>query len=233
MIGSPTAREETSAEAISARIDRLLVKADQERAEQYRLRGMSRSPRTTRRQMNTGAHAPGERAGQPGSALWRCRNAWSRWTEAAQKFDGLGKELRARRELRNIRLTNDGFQVFFYRNGKYALTKHFAGFSEESLAAAKIFRDQADKSLPSTRRCEIPPEVLKALSLDSAVDGVARCHQRSCYRVSYRKQDGRDTARSFYYRQIREEEAYAAAIAFREELLRTSSVSLRVLQPFR
>jgi len=71
-------------------------------------------------------------------------------------------------EFRNIRVTNDGYQVVISR-AKVEVSKLFAGHSRKSLRAAEKFRNQLLKELPNKRINPIPRRVLSALKLKSPV----------------------------------------------------------------
>ena len=148
------------------------------------------------------------------------RAAQERWRGSARRFTGLDVRQSAKIELRHIRLTRSGYQVLIIRGGKKVFSRYFVGFSEESLLAAMRVRDEALRKVPPRRSNPIPPEVLRALGLSSAVVGIFRFPRRSVYRVQYRDAEGKRRLHSSYYRQVPEVDAYAAAIAFRQETLR-------------
>lgn len=124
--------------------------------------------------------------------------------------------MRAREELLHIRLHTSGFQVVLNRKGNY-VSRFFHGFGEDSLKAAMDFRDKLFTDLPTRRSNTIPPEVLSALGLSAPVRGIQRLPSRSVYRVRFRV-NGKRNLRGFYFRRVSEVEAYAAAIAFLEEV---------------
>ena len=133
------------------------------------------------------------------------------------------KRPRAFTEFTNIRVLPSGYQVTLTRAGN-EFSRHFAGLSESSHRAAIRFRDKVLRELPAKRLNNVPPRVLKALGLSKPVVGVFRTPRRSMYQVSYR--DGkRRCVRAFAWgRERNEVEAYAAAIAFRKETLRSVGV---------
>lgn len=123
-------------------------------------------------------------------------------------------------EFRNIRVTNDGFQVVFTR-ARIELRKYFAGHSPESLQAALKFRDRALKEIPNKRLNIIPRRVLKALGFKAPVVGVFRPTGRHHYSVTYTDRDGRKRTRAFtWYHEDEEVTAYSKAVAFRKKTLR-------------
>jgi hypothetical protein len=139
--------------------------------------------------------------------------AWAKWRGAAQKFKGIGKQLEARAELRNIRLSGSGYQVVFNHKNNY-LSRCFAGSDEASLQRAIRFRDEVLRDRPRRKRSPVPMEVLHALGLSEEVTGIYRLPSRSVYRVEYRGPDGRVALKQFYFRCVPEVDAYAAAISF-------------------
>jgi hypothetical protein len=159
-------------------------------------------------------------ASKPLSRPERDRAARERWKGAARRFKGLDIRLNARQELRYIFLTKWGYQVRIHRAGKHAFTRSVRGFSAKSLQAAMLLRDEAMREMPTKRLHAIPPKVLHALGLSSAVLGISRWPPRSVYRVFYRDAAGKPRLRQFYYRQVPEEDAYAAAIAFLQKTLK-------------
>lgn len=113
----------------------------------------------------------------------------------------------------------DGYQVRIVRGKKPVFSRHIAGLSEESLLKAMRVRDKAVRELPRERRYPIPPAVLRELGLSAPVIGICRLKSQLAFRASYRTRDGRKHGRSFYYRQVPEAVAYAAAIVFLQEVL--------------
>ena len=74
-------------------------------------------------------------------------------------------------EFRNIRVTNDGYQVVITR-AKVEFSKLFARHTTKSLRAAEKYRDRLLKTLPNKRLNEIPQWILSALKLKKPVVGV-------------------------------------------------------------
>jgi hypothetical protein len=144
-------------------------------------------------------------------------SAWAQWEGAAQRFEGIGPELEAQLELRNIRLYECGYEVVI-RRGSTKLQRCFRGFSEKTLNRAKKWRDEMLQLTAPRRKNGIPGEVLRKLGLSEPVVGVYRLASRSSYRINYTTADGRRTMKAFYYRCVPEEDAYAAAIAFLREV---------------
>ena len=120
-------------------------------------------------------------------------------------------------EFTNIRVLPSGFQVTLTRSG-LEFSRHFAGHSEESRRAAIQFRDKALRELPPKRLNDVPRPVLKALGLSSAVVGVFRTPKREMYQVGYRDA-GKQRTRAFSWSWRSEVDAYAAAVAFRHEII--------------
>lgn len=141
------------------------------------------------------------------------------WRGAAGRFKGLSEELTARIELRNIHFGTHGYKVSFMRDGE-SFSRHFAGLSEESLAAAINFRDEAAKIVGEPKTLAIPARVLKSLGLAKAVVRIAREAASSSYSVSYKNEAGKNRSRKFSFLYVPEEDAYAAAIGFLEETLK-------------
>ncbi|MBA3832283.1 MAG: hypothetical protein H0X34_10395 [Chthoniobacterales bacterium] len=159
-------------------------------------------------------------ADEPPSPVGRIQAAWARWEGAAARFKGLDIRLEARQELRYIFPTQCGYQVRIHRSGKTPFNRSVKGQSEESLHEAMRIRDWALQERPAKRLHPIPPKVLRALGLTSAVLGINRWAPRSVYRVSYTDPIGQTRLRHFYYRVVTEEDAYAAAIAFLQTTLK-------------
>lgn len=84
----------------------------------------------------------------------------------------------------NIRVLPSGYQVAITR-AKVEVTRHFAGHTEESLAAALRFRDRLLKKMPPKRLNQIPPKILRAAGLTEPPPGVFRKAQRRAYTVSW------------------------------------------------
>jgi hypothetical protein len=161
------------------------------------------------------------KADRPPSHNERIQAAWDRWEGAAARFNKLDIRLQAKQELRHITLTKCGYQVRIKRGGRYAFQRSVIGHSEESLQAAMRLRDEALRETPPAKRLHpIPPRVLRALGLTSAVLGINRWAPRSVYRVTYTDPTGRTRVRQFYYRVVPEEDAYAAAIVFLQTTLK-------------
>ena len=126
---------------------------------------------------------------------------------------------RQRLEVKNIRVLPSGYQVCVTRE-KTEFSKHFAGHTPKSLRVAETYRDMLLRELPSKRRHNIPPRVLKALKLKQAVVGVTRYPKR-CYAVSYRDNARRIKTKTFSWRLPKDEiKAYAAAVEFRKKKLK-------------
>ena len=141
------------------------------------------------------------------------------WQGAARRFKGLSERLRLQTELRNITLDDGGYGVSFMRRGE-TFKRYFAGLTEERLSAAVRFRDEALKVLGGTRSQSIPPRVLQALGLSVPVPGIARNAPASAYVVRCKDMDGSKKSRNFSFAHLAEEDAYAAAIEFLEEIHR-------------
>jgi hypothetical protein len=139
---------------------------------------------------------------------------------AASRFRGLSAALRAHQELveslRYIRRTTTGYQVTIYR-GIAKFDKTFKEFSPESLQRAMQARDEALARLGPRRLHLVPEEVLRSLGLTGPMIGITRFPKRSVYRVDYRE-NGKARVKLFYFRHVPEADAYAAAIAFTDEL---------------
>jgi hypothetical protein len=122
-------------------------------------------------------------------------------------------------EFKNIRVLPSGYQVSIVR-AKIEFSRHFAGHSEESYRAAIRFREKVLRELPPKRLNQIPRPVLAAAGLREAVVGVFRHAGRSMYQVGYRE-NGQPRNRAFTWGAQRSEaEAYAAAVAFREKMIK-------------
>lgn len=129
------------------------------------------------------------------------------------------KRPRAITEFKNIRVLPSGYQVAVVRAG-IEFSRHFAGLSEESHRAAIRFRDKTLRELPPKRLNKIPPRVLEASGLTKPVVGVFRHSGRSMYQVGYRDEKGHQRNQAFTWSARRsEEEAFAAAVAFRKEMI--------------
>ena len=126
---------------------------------------------------------------------------------------------RAIEEFSNIRITNDGFQVVFVRDKK-AITRYFAGHSEESMHAAQEYRDRMRKKVPSKRVNTVPRQVLNELGLSEPVVGVFRPAGRGHYTVIYFDRQGEKRTRAFSWKKESETAAYAKAVAWRKRALR-------------
>jgi hypothetical protein len=109
-------------------------------------------------------------------------------------------------------------QIRINRVGQPYFSRSVIGHSEESLREATRVRDEALRSTTARRANQIPPRVLRALGLSSAVLGITRLPSRSVYRVEYTDAAGRRRTRQFYFRAVPEEDAYAAAIIFLESI---------------
>lgn len=155
----------------------------------------------------------------------RCLCAWRRWLRAASTFDDVGDKIRAQRDLRHIRRYTHGYEVVINRSGRKVVYRHFRGFSQQSLEGAMRFRDEIVGSVAPERANSVPAHVLEALGLSRPVIGVYRLPQWSVYRVEYRDGEGNRKQRQFYFRQISETMAYAAALAFRKDLLKRSNIA--------
>jgi len=129
-------------------------------------------------------------------------------------------------EFTNIRVLPSGYQVCVTR-AKIEFSRHFAGHTDASLARALRFRDKALRELPTKRLNPVPRRVLQALGLEREVVGVFRTPKRLFYQVTFRDA-GKMRMRTFTWRTRPEAEAYAAAIAFREELVRKTPRHTRV-----
>jgi hypothetical protein len=122
-------------------------------------------------------------------------------------------------EFKNIRVTNDGYQVVITR-GKIEFSRLFARHTKKSLRAAQQCRDQLLKELPSKRINVIPRRILVALGLSQPVIGVFRHPQKQAYGVAYIDKTGRRRSRSFSWSSDGEVAAYAEAVAFRKQSIR-------------
>lgn len=124
-------------------------------------------------------------------------------------------------EFTNIRVLPSGYQVALTRGG-HEFSRHFAGHTASSLRAAMRFRDRALRELPPKRLNLIPRAMVIAAGLNEPAVGVFRKPTRSMYEVSY-EEKGRRIARAFAWGKKRSEaEAYVAAVAFREQMVRRS-----------
>jgi hypothetical protein len=124
------------------------------------------------------------------------------------------------RKFKNIRVTNDGYQVVVVR-AKIEISQYFRGHSRESLRAAEAFRDQILQEVPPKRLNPIPEKVLRALGRAEPVVGVFRHPTRQHYAVSYTDREGRQCSRAFSWRVDSEATAYAKAARFRERTLKS------------
>jgi hypothetical protein len=146
--------------------------------------------------------------------------AWARWRGARSRFKGLDVRLETRQKLRDITKTKSGYLVRLYSTGRPVFRRSVSGHSEESLRKAMRIRDQALREIHGRRIHQIPARVLKALGLSEPIIGISRLPSRSVYRVDYHDATGRRRLRQFYFRVVPEEDAYAAAIAFLQSLLK-------------
>ena len=138
------------------------------------------------------------------------------------------KRPRAITEFKNIRLLPSGYQVSLVRAG-IEFSRHFAGHSEQSHQAAIRFRDKALRDLPPKRLNKIPPRVLAAAGLTVPMVGVFRHPTRSMYQVGYRDEAGRQRNRAFSWNAKKgEAEAFAAAVAFRKEMIKGKAKSRKI-----
>jgi hypothetical protein len=135
---------------------------------------------------------------------------------AAKRFTGLSEELWMRMELRSISAKPGGFLVQFFRAGK-RFDRWFPGTSDESLAAAIDFRDEAEQILGGRARNAIPAGVLSLLRLPAPVRGIHRDPRDLSYGVVYKDAKGETRSRDFCFKHVPEEDAYASAIAFLEQ----------------
>lgn len=139
---------------------------------------------------------------------------------AASVFPGLSEALREHIEvldrLRNIRRVTNGYQVLIHR-GATRFARTFGGFSPEHLARAMQARDEALALLGCGRSHLIPEGVLRRVGLAGPMTGITRFPKRSVYRVEYRE-SGRSRIKLFYFRHVPEADAYAAAVAFADEI---------------
>lgn len=146
-------------------------------------------------------------------------------TKAAKSSHGEPRVPLLVTEFTNIRVLPSGYQVSVTR-AKIEFSRHFAGHSEASLQAAARFRDKVLRELPPKRINPVPRKVLAALGLDREVVGVYRHPTRPYYEVSF-SENGKWRMRTFFWNKRDEADAYAAAVAFREELVRQSERSSR------
>lgn len=132
------------------------------------------------------------------------------------------KSTKALKEIKNIRVTNDGYQVLAVRS-KVPHRKFFAGHTKKSLPEAEKYRDTLLKKVPAKRVSGIPPRVLAALGLDEPVTGVFRHPNRPHFGVAYTDESGHRCSRAFSFRNEEEEvAAYAKAMKFRKKTVRES-----------
>ena len=130
------------------------------------------------------------------------------------------KRPKAFTEFTNIRVLPSGYQVTLTR-AKIEFSRHFAGHSDASLAAALKFRDKALRELPQKRLNPVPRAVLKAVGLEHEAVGVFRHPRRQFYQVGF-KEKGHLRMRTFSWKKRPEADAYAAAVAFRRTVERRS-----------
>lgn len=122
-------------------------------------------------------------------------------------------------EFRNIRKLPSGYQVSVTRKKK-EFSKHFAGHSPKSLAAAQKYRDTLLRKVPAKRTQKIPPRIMSAMKIKQPIVGVYR-HPRLYYAVNWRDNKGNIKTRSFSWRETKNElAAYRQAVAFRKQKLR-------------
>jgi hypothetical protein len=135
----------------------------------------------------------------------------------------MAKRPRVISEFTNIRVLPSGYQVVVTRAG-VEFSRHFAGLSDQSLRAAIRFRDRTLRELPPKRLHEVPRAVLAAVGLTEPMVGIARSPIRSLYQVSYRDK-GKIRGKAFSWGKTRSEaDAYALAVAFREEVVRGGGI---------
>jgi hypothetical protein len=144
---------------------------------------------------------------------------WKKWQGAAKRFKGLSEALRLEVESRNIQVQNGGYRVRFLRRGE-TFTGHFPGVTDESLAKAIRFRDEATKIL-GERSNSIPSRVLNALGLPAPVPGIIRKPTQSAYMVLMRNGGKAVRRQRFSFEFLTEEDAYAAAIECVEAQLKS------------
>ncbi len=121
---------------------------------------------------------------------------------------------------RNIRVTNDGYQVVIVRE-RVERSKLFAGHTKKSLRLAEEYRDQLLKEMPAKRQNTIPPKVLAALGLKEPVVGVFRHPSKQSYAVGFLDEERRVSSRSFSFRDTEDEAAvYKQAIKFRKQTIK-------------
>ena len=149
--------------------------------------------------------------------LLREEDARQRWRRARQQFAGLSPLLKARLDLYNIRRNRCGYEVVITR-ARNKFSYSIVGHGDQSLKAAMELRDKLLAEAPPRRKNAIPRGVLRELGLSEPVIGIYRLASRSCYRVHWYDSTGRSRLKGFYFRRVSEVDAYAAAIAFREEL---------------
>lgn len=127
------------------------------------------------------------------------------------------KRPRAFAEFKNIRTLPSGYQVAITR-AKVEVTRHFAGHSKQSLAAAVRFRDEVLRGLPNKRLNPIPARVLRAAGVTQPVPGVFRRRDKRAYNVVY-KWRGRLRTKQFAFIDRPEAEVYAEAVAYRRDVV--------------
>lgn len=123
-------------------------------------------------------------------------------------------------EFKNIRVLPSGYQVSMVREGT-EFSRHFAGHSKQSLKLASEYRDMLLDTLPSKRRQEIPPRILRACGFARPVVGVHRNLDRQYYSISFRDPKTRKfRMKSFTWGpKTPELKAYQAAVRFRRQLV--------------
>ena len=112
------------------------------------------------------------------------------------------------------------------RDGKI-FSRHFNDLSDEGLAAAVQFRDEAVKILGEGRANDVPERVLNALGLSAPVFSIFRDEPNSSYNVNFKNAKGATAARAFPFLYVAEEDAYAKAIEFLEGTLKPRSQMAR------
>jgi hypothetical protein len=197
---------------IRAQIERAMREADRDRARAYAAAAKREQAQTkSQRKMRQ------FRESLPKPKPHPLPRVPAEWEDTAKRFEGIGGQLKAQLELRNIRLATSGYQVVIRRR-RQSVSKCFAGFGQRSLEAAKRWRDAELKRVPSLRKNEIPVQVLEKLGLSQPLIGITRMPSRSVYRIQFRTGDGKVHLKSFYFRHVPEEDAYASAINFLRDL---------------
>lgn len=118
---------------------------------------------------------------------------------------------------KNIRVTEDGFQVVFTR-AKQEITMFFAGHSKRSLRKAEKCRESLLKTLPDKRKNSIPKKIYTALGLSAPVAGVFRRPAKRHYSATYLDRDKRRFSKSFKWDDD-EIAAYARAVEYRIKMI--------------